>query len=85
MKCFLIIGDFNCKIHEESMSTFCQIYDFKNLINDPSCDKNLKNPVGIDLTTTNKPKGIQNSIAIETGFSDFYKMKTTVLKTYFKK
>ena len=30
---FLIMGDFNCEIHEESISNFCQIYNFKNLLN----------------------------------------------------
>ena len=32
---FLIIGDYNCEIHEESIYNFWQICDFKNLINDP--------------------------------------------------
>ena len=52
---FLIIGDFNCEICEESMSNFYQINDFKNLINNPKCYKIPEIPTCIDVITTNKP------------------------------
>ena len=67
------------------MCNFCKIHDFQNLINDPTCHKNPENPTYNDLIMTNKPKCFQNSIKIETGLSDFHKMTTAVLKTYFKK
>ena len=51
----LIIGDFKRKSHLESFN-FCETYDFKNLINDPTCYKNPKNPISIDLIMTNKLK-----------------------------
>ena len=37
------------------MSNFCQIYDFKNLINDPTCYKNPEKRTCIGLIMTNKP------------------------------
>ena len=43
---------------------------------DPSCT---------DFTLTNSPRIFQNSNAFETGFSDFHKFTTTVLKQYFFK
>ena len=51
---FLIIGDFNCEIHEESMSNCCQIYDLKNLINDPTCFEKPENHACIYLIITKK-------------------------------
>ena len=51
----LIIRDFKRKSHLESFN-FCEAYDFKNLINDPTCYKNPKNPISIDLIMTNKLK-----------------------------
>ena len=35
--------------------------------------------------STNSYRSFQNSCAIETGLSDFYKMIVTILKTYFQK
>ena len=71
----LIIGGLNCKIHEESMSNFGQIYGFKNLINDPTCYKNCENPTCIDLIMTSKPKCFQNFVTIKAELSEFHKMK----------
>ena len=78
---YLIFVDFICEIHKEPTSNFCQIHDFKNLTNNPIYYKSPENPTRIDLIMTNKPKFYCNSI----GVSDFHKMKTTVLKNYFKK
>ena len=67
------------------MSNFCQILDFKNLINDSTCSKKPENPACIDLMMTYKPICFQNSITIVTRLSDFHKMTTNVLKSNFKK
>ena len=60
-------------------------YEFKNLIKDITCYKNLENPSRIDLILTNNPNSFQNSGVIETGLSDFQKMTVTVMKTTFEK
>ena len=82
---FLLLGDFNSETTEISMSEFCDIYNFKNLIIDPTCYKNPLNPSLIDLMLTNRSKHFQNNQVIETGLSDHHRMTITVLKTFFQK
>ena len=64
---------------------FCLNYNLSNIIKEPTCFKNPENPSCIDLMLTNFPKGFQNSMAIETGLSDFHKMIVTVMKSHYKK
>ena len=72
-------------MNEEAMKDFCELYDFENLINEPTCYKNAKNPSSIDVILTNSKNCFQNSSALETGLSDCHKLVVTVLKTYIKK
>ena len=81
----LILGDFNSEITEDDMSEFCDIYHLKNLINEPTCYKNIHNPSNIDVMLTNKSRNFQHSQTIVTGLSDFHKMTLTVLKMFVKK
>ena len=67
------------------MKEFCEIYNLENLIKEPTCYKSTENPSSIDIMLTNKRMSFQNSMAVETGLSDFHKMTVTVLKRYFKK
>ena len=67
------------------MKSFCQIYNFKNLIDKPTCYKNPTNPSCVDLILTNRPRSFQNSCTFETRLSDFHKMTLTVLKSPFAK
>ena len=67
------------------MEDFCNLYNFKNLVKEPTCYKNPSSPSCIDLIFTNKPMSFQHTIVIETGISDFLKMTASVLKTMFKK
>ena len=66
------MGDFNVSIDDPHMESFCQSYRFKNLIKDPGCFKNPKNPSCTDLILANNPYSFQNSCVIETGLSNFY-------------
>ena len=77
---FLILGDLNSEIKEPSMKDFCDTYNLKNLIKDPTCFKNPVNPSSIDVILTNKWRSFQNSQIVETGLSDQYKMTITVMK-----
>ena len=81
----ILLGDFNSEVKETSMSDFCEIYNLKNLVKDPTCFKNPHNPSCIDLILTNKYRSFQNTMVIETGLSDCHKMTLTVLKSNFKK
>ena len=81
----LIMGDFNSEPSENELKDFCNLFCLRNLINEPTCFKNLANPKCIDLILTNRPNLFQNSGTIETGISDFHKMTITVMKAKFKK
>ena len=80
---FLLLGDFNSEPAEEAMKSFCQIYNFENLLDKPTCYKNLTNPSCVDFILTNRPRSFQNSCTFESGLSDFPKMTLTVLKSSF--
>ena len=82
---FVIMGDLNSEIGEDAMKDFCSIYNFKSLINTPTCFKNPLNPSCIDLILTNKPRSFQKSSTIETGLSDCHRCTVTVMKTTFMK
>ena len=79
------MGDFNTEPTDTALSHFCEIYKFKNLIKDKTCFKNLNKPSCIALIINNRPKSFQNSMVIETVFSDFPKMCITVMKMYHSK
>ena len=81
----ILVGDFNVDVNDPVMGFFCESYNFKNLIKDPTCFKNPENPSCIDLILTNSPYSFQNSCVIETGLSDFHKMTVSVMKTTFQK
>ena len=79
------MGDFNSEVTEPSMSEFCNIYNLRNLVKEPTCYKYQLIPTPIDLILTNRYKCFQNTINVETGLPDFHKMTLTVLKTKYKK
>ena len=70
----LIMGDFNSDPWNKILQEFCNLYDMKNVVTEPTCYKNYNQPTCIDLTTT-----------LETGISDFHKMTITVLKSCYRK
>ena len=67
------------------MTVFCDTYDLKCFIKEPTCYKNPANPSCIDLILTNNPKCFESSCVVGTGLSDFHRMTVTVMKTIFKK
>ena len=67
------------------MINFCDLNDFRNLINVPTSYKNFGNPTSIDLILTNRPSYFQHSKVFETGLSDFHLLTMTKFKTSFQK
>ena len=67
------------------MEEFCSVYNFKNLIKDPTYFKNPENPTTIDHILTNHPRYFQYSGVYETGLSDIHRLTLTVLKVYHSK
>ena len=82
---FFLLGDLNSEPTESAVRDFCQVYGCRNLIKDNTCFKNTEKPSCIDLIITNRAKCFQNSVALETGLSDFHKMTLTVMKVFYKK
>ena len=81
----MIVGDFKVEANKSAMSIFCDTYNLKNLIKEPTCYKNPNKPTCIDLMLTNKPRSFKHSCVIETGLSDFHRMIVTVMKATFEK
>ena len=81
----LFLGNFNSETSENYLNDFCNVYNLRNIVKEPTCFKNPDNSSCIDLFLTNRPRCFQNTVAVETGISDFRKMVTTVLKDLYKK
>ena len=82
---YIILGDFNSEVCEEIMNEFCEMYNLKNLIREPTCFKSYANPSSIDLILTNKYKSFISSQVVETGLSDHHKLTISVLRMFVKK
>ena len=67
------------------LKNFCNLYILKNLIKKPTCFKRPENLKTTDLILTNRPRSLCNSDNLETGLSDFHKLTSTFLTTFFKK
>ena len=80
----LRLGDFEAEVENNFLKEFCDLYGMKSWIRVPTCYKHPANPTCIDLMLTNSNRSFQNSCTIETGLSDFHKMRVTVLKIYFQ-
>ena len=81
----ILLEDFNSKVREPSISEFCNIYNFKNLMKEPTWFKNQVNSSCIGMILTNRYRCFQNTLNIETGPPDCHKMTLTVLKTKVQK
>ena len=81
----LIFGDFNADIKEKHMKCFCDTYNLKGLIKQPTCYKNPESPTCLHLLLTNSPRIFQSTCVLETGLSDFHLMTLTVMGKSFRK
>ena len=69
---FIVFGDFNAEMANPHRNEFCALYNFTNLIKEPTCYKNIdKLTFIIDLILTNHARCFQHSSIYETGLSDF--------------
>ena len=75
-------GDFNVTDDEHHMKSFCENYDLKNLIRQPTCYKNPANPACKDLILTNVPRSFQGTCLVETGLSNFHLMTLTIMRKF---
>ena len=73
------------EIKEANMISFCENYNLKIQIKQPTCYKNSQKPTCIDSILINVPRMFQSTSALETGLSDFHLMTVTVIRKTFKK
>ena len=64
------------------MESFCEIYELRSLINEPTCYENPLNSSCIDLFLTNNVNSFQKTFVSETGLSDFHKLIATMKKSH---
>ena len=76
---FVLLGDLNCEINDNTQNDFMDGYNLTNLVKDPTCYKSSK-PRSIDSILKNRKHSCKNTSTFETGLSDFQKMILTVLK-----
>ena len=81
----MILGYFNVEIEEANMKWFCQNYNPKSLIKQPTCYKNCNKPSCINLILTNVPRLFQSTCVLETEVSGFHLMTVAVMRKTFKK
>ena len=70
----IFLGDFNAGVLETPMTSFCESYDLKIIIKQPTCFKNSEKPSYIDLIQKNRPKSFQSTCVTEAELSDFHRM-----------
>ena len=76
---------FQHRVNEQHIQFFCENYNLKRLINQPTCYKNPNSPLWIDLILTNIPCSFQRTCVIETVLSDFHLITSTVVRNSFEK
>ena len=81
----MLLGDLNVDSSDPVLNDFCNVYNLFSIVKEPTCFKNADNPSYIDVFLANCPRSFQNTLTIETGMSDFYKMIITVMKVFYKK
>ena len=83
-------GDLNINLLDPSadtenhLSDLIDIFDLKNIVEEPTCFKSEKGSL-IDIILTNKPRSFKKTQGFVTGLSDFHKLVVTVLKSFYKK
>merc|ERR1712062_294993 len=82
---YLIAGDLNINIGDESLEDFMDEIHAKNLVKVPTCFKSTENPSCIDLFLTDSSSSFMKTMATWTGQSDFHKMIVTIMKSTFPK
>ena len=64
----LHLGDIYSNFSESCLNGFCDYYNLKNLVKEPTCYNNLDIPSCIRLFPTNRPRTFQCNATIETTF-----------------
>ena len=82
---FIFFGNFNADVSDKAMLDFCESYNLKGLIKQPTYFKNPENPSSIDLLLANRPRNFCNFYVVETGLCDFHMMTISVMEMQCRK
>ena len=86
----IVMGDFNIDINKnkaighDKLDVFCNTLNLTNLVKSETCFTNNHKSTN-DLFLTNKPRSFQFSSVTETGLSDYHRLITTFMKSYFSR
>ena len=86
----IVMGDFNIDINKneaighDKLDVFCNTLNLTNLVKSDTCFTNNHKST-IDLFLTNKPRSFQFTSVTETGLSDYHRLITTFMKSYFSR
>ena len=73
----LLSGDVNIDMRPNStnrLKEFCEMYNFTNLVKEPTCFKSIDNESLIDVILALKPQRFNQVKVFDSGLSDFHKM-----------
>ena len=79
------MGDFKPKMSETSMNSFCNLYNLKCLVQEPTYYKNPERPSCIDLFLSIYVNHFPKTDILETGLFDFHKPIITATTLKFEK
>ena len=86
----IVMDDFNIDankneaIGHDKLDIFCNTFNLTNLVKSDTCFTNNHKST-IDLFLTNKPRSFQFTSVTETGLSDYHRLITTFMKSYFSR
>ena len=76
---FLLLGDFNMTTENSKLQDLMDAFCLENLVKEPTCFRSTV-PTTIDVIVTNQKSLFMKSSTYESGFSDFYKLTTIILR-----
>jgi len=81
----IIMGDMNIDMKhgiKNGLIDFCEMYEFKNVVNVPTCFKSLTNESLLDVILVSRPQRFHESMVFDTGLSDFHRMVNICTKMH---
>ena len=86
-KTLYVMGDLNvnCLLDNHALSETFEMYNLKNIIQGPTCFKNVSNPSLLDVILTNSLPRISSHVNVTTGVSDFHNLVGAAMKLHVPK
>ena len=80
-----VLLDFNASTEDSFMKSFCENYNLRSLVKEPTYFKHLENFSFIDLILTSKKWSFIKTGVVETALSNYHKLVAKVIKMHFPK